>query len=102
MDDPFIVNILKQNGQISGAPKNGAYSLAQVTLSFTRMREKLNEIRNDVFESSDNGEAYIQVDFSKEESLIVCSQFDHSGFTYEELEGFIDALYESIPESMKG
>jgi hypothetical protein len=85
-------NIFKENGRIKGNREGGVYSQAQLTVSIMAIREKIEDEKYNFYPPSSNGQAFILVDFSKDEPYVSVSVFELEGITIEELTLFLDTL----------
>ncbi|HLL94728.1 MAG TPA: hypothetical protein VK404_07115 [Spirosoma sp.] len=97
----FLINIIKEDGEISGGPESGRFSPAQIDIAFTRIRQKLDELKAQKYLSKDCGTAFILVDFLKDKPYSRCTILDIDGLLWKEVKEFVEAIYDSIPPHMK-
>jgi len=90
--DQFKINLIKEDERIYGKPEDGYYSPAQIEIAFSRIRNKIEEMKGQNFSSRPDGSAFIMVDFIKNEPYSRVSIFNIDGFSIKEISEIIDAM----------
>jgi hypothetical protein len=104
----FALDIFKNESRLFGAPRIGNSSPMMVNIFFSKLEEKLAQIRISRntgekiynYEEKEIGSASFQVDFMKDEPLFIIS-YETSGITYNEFVEITEHIYKSIPGNRK-
>lgn len=104
----FAIDIFKDGKNYIGAPRIGYSSNLMVDIFFSKLRERLKEIRiskNTLkkiysFEEEEVGSASFQVDFISEEPYYIVS-FETAGITYNKLGELFGDVYEKVYNDQK-
>ena len=100
------INILKENGLISGKPDEDYYPADQLDAVYMKIRGKIEEAKGQYLLSKSNGSAFFVVDLLNDEPHKRVSKFYINGLSIEEIKGFINTLtekkgYKGISEELR-
>lgn len=104
----FALDIFKNGSSYYGAPRIGYNSPMMVDMFFSKLDEKLAEIRISRntgekrydYEQKEVGSASFQVDFMKDEPFFIIS-YETSGITFDDFLKITEHIYKNIPNNRK-